>query len=69
MGYDLTKMDDKMVTNWRREQKGFVSQSFCLIPTLSAYKNAELMMCISGGPGVERHARTVTVLRLLGLTK
>ena len=69
MGHDLLKMDDKMLTNWRRKQVGFVFQSFGLIPTLSAYENVELMMRIAGVPGVERHTRTVTVLGLMGLTK
>ncbi len=69
MGYDLAKMDDRMLTNWRRKQVGFVFQSFGLIPTLSAYENVELMMRIAGVPGVERHARTVKVLGLTGLAR
>lgn len=69
MGRDLAKMDDKMLTNWRRKQVGFVFQSFGLIPTLSAYENVELMMRIASVPGVERHARTVAVLGLTGLTR
>ena len=69
LGQDIMKMDDKMLTNWRRKQVGFVFQSFGLIPTLSAYENVELMMRIAGVPGRERNARTVTVLGLVGLTK
>ena len=69
LGQDIMKMDDKMLTNWRRKQVGFVFQSFGLIPTLSAYENVELMMRIAGVPGRERNERTVTVLGLVGLTK
>ena len=69
LGQDIMKMDDKMLTNWRRKQVGFVFQSFGLIPTLSAYENVELMMRIAGVPGRERYERTVTVLGLVGLTK
>ena len=69
LGQDIMKMDDKMLTNWRRKQVGFVFQSFGLIPTLSAYENVELMMRIAGVPGRERNARTATVLGLVGLTK
>ena len=69
LGQDIMKMDDKMLTNWRRKHVGFVFQSFGLIPTLSAYENVELMMRIAGVPGRERYERTVTVLGLVGLTK
>jgi ABC-type lipoprotein export system ATPase subunit len=69
LGQDLAKMDEKALTNWRRTQVGFIFQSFGLIPTLSAYENVELMMRIAGVPARERHARTLTVLGLMGLTK
>ena len=69
MGHDLAKMDDKLLTNWRSKQVGFVFQSFGLIPTLSAYENVELMTRIAGVPGVERHARTLKVLGLTGLAR
>ncbi len=69
MGHDLAKLDDKLLTNWRSKQVGFVFQSFGLIPTLSAYENVELMTRIAGVPGVERHARTLKVLGLTGLAR
>ncbi|HQE91923.1 MAG TPA: ABC transporter ATP-binding protein [Anaerolineae bacterium] len=69
LGNDLTKMNDQQLTRWRREQLGFVFQSFGLLPTLSAYENVELMLRIKGIGGHERHSRTAYCLDLVGLTK
>ncbi len=41
---DLTDLDDKSLTKVRRDQVGFVFQSFNLIPTLSALENITLPM-------------------------
>src|SRR5512138_2299360 len=43
LGHSIGQMNDDELTRWRREQVGFVFQSFGLIPTLSAYENVELM--------------------------
>jgi len=34
LGYDLSTLNDRELTQWRREQLGFVFQSFGLLPTL-----------------------------------
>ncbi len=68
-GRDLAEMDDQELTRWRREQVGFVFQSFGLLPTLSAYENVELMLRIAGVRGKERHDRTLYCLELVGLSK
>ncbi len=69
LGKDLTKMNDQQLTRWRREELGFVFQSFGLLPTLSAYENVELMLRIKGIGGRKRHERTTYCLDLVGLTK
>ncbi len=69
LGNDLTKMNDQQLTRWRREQLGFVFQSFGLLPTLSAYENVELMLRIKGVGGRKRHERTAYCIDLVGLTK
>ena len=35
LGHDLAELSDRDLTRWRREQLGFVFQSFGLLPTLS----------------------------------
>lgn len=69
LGKDLMKMNDQQLTRWRREELGFVFQSFGLLPTLSAYENIELMLRIKGVGGRKRHERTTYCLNLVGLTK
>jgi len=69
LGYDLTDMNDRQLTRWRREQLGFVFQSFGLLPTLSAYENVELMLRIKGTRASKRHNRSMYCLDLVGLRK
>lgn len=68
-GRELAQMNDNQLTQWRREQVGFIFQSFSLMPTLSAYENVELMLRIIGLPGKERHDRAVHCLGLVGLSR
>ncbi len=45
---DLTTLDDKHLTLLRREQVGFVFQSFNLVPTLTAEENITLPLALGG---------------------
>ncbi len=69
LGYDLSQLNDRQLTKWRREQLGFVFQSFGLLPTLSAYENVELMLRIKGVRARQRHDRAMYCLDLVGLRK
>ena len=66
-GHDLSELSDERLTRWRREQVGFIFQSFGLLPTLSAFENVELMLRIVGMAGRERRGRTHHCLDLVGL--
>jgi len=68
-GSEIARMSDRQLTRWRREQVGFIFQSFGLLPTISAYENVELALRIAGAGGRERHARTLHCLDLVGLNK
>ena len=68
-GRDLSDLNEEQLTQWRREQVGFVFQSFGLLPTLSAYENIELMLRIAGVRVRERHERALYCLELVGLSK
>lgn len=68
-GEDIASFNDRQITQWRREQVGFVFQSFGLLPTLSAFENVELILRIAGAPGKARNARALEVLKLVGLGK
>jgi putative ABC transport system ATP-binding protein len=47
-GTDLTTLNDKALTRLRRDEVGFVFQSFNLIPTLNALENITLPMDLAG---------------------
>ena len=47
-GTDLTTLDDKELTQVRRDRVGFVFQSFNLIPTLNAKENITLPLDLAG---------------------
>jgi ABC-type lipoprotein export system ATPase subunit len=68
-GNELSKMNERKRTQWRRKQVGFVFQSFGLLPTLSAYENVELMPRIAGMKTRQRKERTLYCLELVGLKK
>jgi ABC-type lipoprotein export system ATPase subunit len=69
LGRDLAELDEDQLALWRRHELGFVFQSFGLLPTLSAFENVDLMLRLVGVSGMERHARTLECLELVGLTK
>jgi putative ABC transport system ATP-binding protein len=68
-GQDVSSLSDQEMTRWRRDQVGFIFQSFGLLPTLSAYENVELILRIAGKSSRERHDRSVECLKLVGLGK
>lgn len=68
-GQDISTLNEQEITRWRREQVGFVFQSFGLLPTLSAYENVELILRIAGAAPRMRHERALECLNLVGLGK
>jgi ABC-type lipoprotein export system ATPase subunit len=68
-GRDISALSEREMTRWRREQVGFIFQSFGLLPTLSAYENVELILRIAGVRAHDRHLRAVDCLKLVGLGK
>jgi putative ABC transport system ATP-binding protein len=64
-GVDLSSLSDKELTQLRREQVGFVFQSFNLLPTLNAEENITLPIDLAGTkPDVEW---VNEVVRIVGL--
>src|SRR5512140_1717924 len=69
LGQKLVDLSDNDLTRWRREQVGFVFQSFGLIPTLSAYENVELMLRLKSMSPQDSRQRARACLDLVGLNK
>ncbi|TIW05071.1 MAG: ATP-binding cassette domain-containing protein, partial [Mesorhizobium sp.] len=49
-GLELTNLDDRGLTAYRRQHVGFVFQFYNLIPRLTAYENVALVTEISDHP-------------------
>jgi putative ABC transport system ATP-binding protein len=62
---DLSRLNDKALTRLRRDQIGFVFQSFNLVPTLTAGENITLPLAIAGArPDREWHDSVVATVGL-----
>lgn len=66
-GRELGVMGRKDLSRLRRDRIGFVFQSYNLIPVLTAYENAEMVMWVQGVPAAERRERVMDLLRSVGL--
>jgi putative ABC transport system ATP-binding protein len=64
---ETTALDEERRAQLRREQIGFVFQSFHLIPRLSAQENIELPMLLEGVPPRERQRLAREVMERLNL--
>jgi putative ABC transport system ATP-binding protein len=56
---DLSKLNDRQLTQLRRDSIGFIFQAFNLVPTLSAYENITLPMALAGRKPDKEWLRTV----------
>ena len=59
---DLTVLEDRELTKYRREHVGFVFQFYNLVPSLTAYENVALVTEVAKNP-----MRPADVLALVGL--
>jgi len=66
-GTDLTALNDRDLTLFRRRNIGLVFQAFNLIPSLSAEENIALSLMLDGRNGSEGRARVEELLESLGL--
>lgn len=66
-GQDLNSMNRQELSYLRRDRIGFVFQSYNLIPVLSAYENAELVLSVQGASQTERKEKVMALLKAVGL--
>lgn len=67
-GKDIASMRSAELCDFRRDQIGFVFQSFNLIPVLNVTENIEYVMLLQGIPANERQERVSNILAKLGLS-
>jgi putative ABC transport system ATP-binding protein len=66
-GSDLTGMNDRELTLFRRRNIGLIFQSFNLIPTLTASENMTLPLSLSGNGSAHSTEKVKSLLESLGL--
>ena len=66
-GADLGTLNRKELSHLRRDRIGFVFQAYNLLPVLSAYENAEIVMAVQGIAEAERKERVMELLARVGL--
>ncbi|MCA9689661.1 MAG: ABC transporter ATP-binding protein, partial [Myxococcales bacterium] len=65
-GKDLSKLSRGQRSRLRRDRIGFVFQAYNLIPVLTAYENAELVLRLQGAPAAEREKTVKQLLSDVG---
>lgn len=68
-GVDAMALDENERARLRREQIGFVFQSYHLIARLSARENVEMPLMLSGVPPKKRHELVQDILEKLGIAQ
>jgi putative ABC transport system ATP-binding protein len=68
-GWEVSRLGEGGLTQFRRKQVGFIFQSFGLNPLFSAYENVDIMPRIGGASNRVCRERTAECLKLVGLTK
>ena len=66
-GQDLSTLDRRALSLIRRDRIGFVFQAYNLVPDLTAYENAEIVLALQGVPAKERRERVMFLLADVGL--
>ena len=66
-GTDLSTMNDNQLIDFRKNNIGFVFQSYNLIPVLTAKENVEFVMLLQKRSRAERDARVKELLDNVGL--
>ena len=66
---EISRFNERQLTQMRRHTIGFVFQSFGLLPLLSAAENVELALRIAGAGLRQRSERTRELLEQVGLTR
>lgn len=66
-GTDLAKLSRRVLSHLRRDRIGFVFQAYNLMPVLTAFENAEIVLSLQGVVPEERRERVMGLLADVGL--
>lgn len=65
-GVDLSKMSDRVRTDYRARRMGFIFQTFNLLPVITAVENVELPLLVTGVRPAPARKRALEVLDQFG---
>lgn len=68
-GSHIEKLSESQLVKFRRENVGFIFQSFHLMPTMDALENVALTLTFRGVPRKERMKKASRMLELVNLAK
>jgi putative ABC transport system ATP-binding protein len=63
----ISRMSGRELSDFRRDNIGFIFQAYNLIPVLTVEENVEYVMLLQGLPKAERRGRVSEILRMIGL--
>ena len=66
-GQELGDLNKKQLSALRRDRIGFVFQAYNLMPVLTAYENAEMVLWVQGVDAAARRERVMGLLARVGL--
>ena len=66
-GQELGSLNKKQLSALRRDRIGFVFQAYNLMPVLTAYENAEMVLWVQGVDAATRRERVMGLLEQVGL--
>lgn len=66
-GKVISEMSGNELSDYRRDNIGFIFQAYNLIPVLTVEENVEYIMLLAGVPKTERHNRVIDILKAVGL--
>lgn len=67
LGQDVAKLSPRQAAALRRQQIGFIFQTFNLLPVYTAYENVEFPLLLLGISSAERRRRAMAALEWVGL--
>ena len=68
-GEDTGRLADARLSDFRNRRRGFIFQSFNLIPVLSVFENVEYPLLLQKVPARERRARVEELLAKVGIAE
>jgi len=63
----LSEMSGNELSDFRRDNIGFIFQAYNLIPVLSVEEHFDYIILLAGVPKAERHDRVIAMLKAVGL--